>query len=132
MAIRYTLGKNERLKREQHIQTLFRTGKAFSVFPLRVIWLLLPLDKELSPVRAGFSASKRNFKKAVSRNRIKRLMREAWRLQQYQLTVPEGMQLQLFLIFTDKALPDYDTLFAAVGKGIIQLQKAIGGVTPHA
>lgn len=127
MPIRYTLGANERLKRMQHIETLFRTGKAFSVFPLRVIYTLVPRGNEEFPCRAGFSVSKKKFKKAVDRNHTKRRMREAWRLQKHELTaIPEGQQLHLFLIYTAPTLPDYPVIAAAVGKAISQLGKQLG------
>lgn len=127
MAARYTLRAGERLKREQHIKALFQNGKALSVFPVRVIWLLAAPDGR-SPVRAGFSAPKKRFRHATDRNRIKRLLREAWRLQQPALypCLPEEKQLQLFLLYTGKALPDYDEVYRTVGKCILQLQKALG------
>ncbi len=126
MAKRYTLGSDSRLKREQHIETLFRTGKAFSVFPLRVVWLLQPLGEESSVKRAGFSVPKKKFKRAVDRARIKRLLRESWRLQQHELSIPEGQQLHLFLLFTDATLPDYQPVFTAVGKAIAKLKTLLG------
>ncbi len=124
---RHTLGAGSRLKREQHIQTLFRSGKAFSVFPVRVVWLLTERGTEPSATRVGFSAPKKKFKRAVHRARIKRLLREAWRLQQHELTaaIPEGKQLQLFLLFTDAALPEYASVYEAVRIVIGRLKEVI-------
>lgn len=127
MAIRYTLGKDERLKREQHIETLFRSGKAFSVFPLRIIWQDTTRGTERTPLRAGFSVPKKRFRKATDRNRVKRLLREAWRLNKHQLLphIPPAMQLHLFLIFSDGTLPDRDKVEEAIRKGIARIQTAL-------
>jgi ribonuclease P protein component len=76
-------------------------------------------EKELAtPLQAGFSASSRNFKKAVDRNRIKRLMREAYRLQKNPLQEAlqaKQKQLALFFIYTGKELPDYKTVSEKIG-----------------
>lgn len=101
---------------------MFREGKTFAYHPLRAYYLYqTPAGttdeagwvKERGtepPVQFGCGVSKKNFKKATDRNRIKRLMREAYRLQQLPLLgLMEGRKsrLKLFIIFTGRELPSY-------------------------
>ena len=83
MPHRFRFPKAERLKSRKQIDLLFAGGKAFSVFPVRTIYRFHTAEK--GSLKAGFTASKKHFKKAVDRNRIKRLLREAYRLQKQEL-----------------------------------------------
>jgi len=77
--LKYSFNKSEKLKSKTLIDTLFKEGKSVSAFPLRLVYM--PLDQSDSVLsKAGVSVSKRDFKRAVDRNRIKRLIREAYRL----------------------------------------------------
>lgn len=80
--MRYTFSEEERLKKKNLITELFSSGKSASVFPLKMIYLEFDHSSPFK-IQAGVSVSKRNFKKAVDRNRIKRLMREAYRKNKY-------------------------------------------------
>jgi ribonuclease P protein component len=126
---RYTFKTYERLKRRKHIDTLFSLGKAYSVFPVTIKYLLVEREAgEPSTLKAGFSVSKKKFKHAVDRNRIKRLLREVWRLNKHLLSnTPVTHQLHLFLIYTDKELPKYETIEASVLKCIGKLQNVVAG-----
>jgi ribonuclease P protein component len=75
-----TLGKKERLKSRKLIGRLFEEGTSIKNFPFRLVYLSTEITSVFS-VKASFSVPKRNFKKAVDRNRIKRLIREAYRLE---------------------------------------------------
>jgi len=103
--------KQEHLKSRKKIQALFQKGEAFSVFPLRLLYL-----KETGtavPPQVGFSVPSRRFKKAVDRNRIKRLLREAYRHQKQDLLLylkNKDLSLHLFFIYTGKEIPDYPFL----------------------
>ena len=121
--MRYTFKAHERLKREQHIDTLFHKGKAFSVFPLKFIHITAPLFVGGAPVQVGFSVPKKKFRHSVDRHRIVRLMREAWRLHKHLLyeALPMEKQLHVFLIFTNKDAPDYETVKGSVVKGMQKL-----------
>jgi ribonuclease P protein component len=119
------LPRHEKLKSRSDIDALFQRGQRFSVYPVLTWYRSAPADGK-GGLEAGFSCSKKHFKKAVDRNRAKRLMREAWRLQKSTLlsfVQENGLQLQVFLIFLDKTLPDYETIYAAIGKSIQQLKK---------
>ncbi len=75
---RYTFSKDEKLKSKKLIDRLFARGKGISANPVRLVYLVEESDRQ-NPL-ALFTVSKKNFKKAVDRNRIKRQMREIYRL----------------------------------------------------
>ena len=79
-----TLHKAERLNRKKVIEKMFAGGsRSFSLFPLRVVWM--PVEDLGAPVSILVSVSKRRFKRAVKRNRVKRRVREAYRLNKQPL-----------------------------------------------
>ena len=113
---RFTLGKDERLKSRKQIEKLFAEGKSFAVNPFRVYFIVngqLSMVNSGSYLQFGVGVSNRNFKRAVDRNRIKRLTREAWRLQKNELSEKvktTQKQLNVFFIYTGKELPDFTTV----------------------
>jgi ribonuclease P protein component len=112
----FTLGKEERLKSRKQIEQLFDKGKSFVVAPFRIYFIVnseSPIQKDESRLKFGTGVSAKNFKKAVDRNRIKRLTREAWRLQKNEIrekTSETQKQLNVFFIYTGKELPDFTTV----------------------
>jgi ribonuclease P protein component len=74
-----TFKKGERLSRKKTIEQLFSKGKKFYVPGFKVVWIPYPLEDGF-PAQILISVSKRNFKRAVDRNLLKRRIREAWRL----------------------------------------------------
>lgn len=71
--------KKEKLKSKKLIDQLFEEGQSVSAFPLRLVYLQTTFNDDVI-AKTGVSVSKRNFKKAVDRNRVKRLLREVYRL----------------------------------------------------
>ena len=116
MRKQFTLGKEERLKSRKQIEQLFDKGKSFVVAPFRIYFIVnheLPIQKGENELKFGIGVSAKNFKKAVDRNRIKRLTREAWRLQKNEIakkTKEVQRQLNVFFIYTGKELPDFTTV----------------------
>ena len=99
MVKQFTLGKQERLKSRKAIEQLFKDGQRFTSTPYRVFY-----KKAGKPeLQFGAGVSSKNFKKAVDRNRVKRLMREAYRLQKNNLQKhlkDRNTGLNLFFNFT--------------------------------
>ena len=109
---RYTFKKEEKLKSRKTIEQLFKEGKSFSVFPFRILWEIKEANS--SPLQTGFAVSSKHFKKAVDRNRIKRLMREAYRLQKNDLQnhlTQQQKQVVVFFIYVGNELPEYPFIF---------------------
>ena len=76
--MRFTLGREEKLKSKKAIELLFAEGSRVKVYPLQLVFLKNEHYSE-SPIKVGFSVPKRSIKLAVNRNRIKRMMREVYR-----------------------------------------------------
>jgi len=111
MPDKFTLGKNERLKHRKIIDQVFNEGKSITLFPLKIHYMFCQTLTE--PLQAGFTVSSRQFKKAVDRNRIRRLLREAYRLQKVSLqeTLQKNQQqLALFVIYIGKELPEFQLI----------------------
>jgi ribonuclease P protein component len=109
VAKKFTLGKNERLKSRKIIEELFSKGQRFMVSPFRVFYL-----PAAASLQCGVAVSSKNFKKAVDRNRIKRQVREAYRLQKtalQQKLKEKNTGLSIFLVYTGKELPEYQLLY---------------------
>ena len=120
---RYFFRKADKLKSRKTIDELFSKGNSFSNFPFKVIWL--PKNKEAS-LQVAVGVSSRNFKKATERNRIKRLMKEAYRLQKEKLQVQlqqQDQQLSVFILYMGKELPEYEVVFEKIGTIINRLIK---------
>ncbi|MCY7293706.1 MAG: ribonuclease P protein component [Ferruginibacter sp.] len=122
MAKQFTLGKEERLKSRKQTELLFSEGKKFTIAPFRVHYSFSKVEK--TSLQFGAGVSKRNFKKAVDRNRIKRLMREAYRLQKIILRKKleeKNIGLNIFFIYTGKELPVYKEVYEKTGKVLDKL-----------
>ena len=95
----YGLPKQRRIKRQKIFEALVREGRSAFVYPFKAVYLPGELPEPV-PWQVGFAVSKRRFRKAVHRNRIKRLMREAFRLNQHIL---EGIPpTAILLIYVSK------------------------------
>ncbi|MFV0237963.1 MAG: ribonuclease P protein component [Flavobacteriales bacterium] len=117
MLERYTLGKNEKLKSKKNIDKLFSDGKSFVQHPVRIVYIK---NQSLSANQVAFSVSKRNFKLAVDRNRIKRLMREAYRLNKHDLN-QKG--IHIIFIYTDIKMKSYPIIERSIKKILTTLQQ---------
>lgn len=107
--------KTERLHGQKTIDSLFSNGEKWACYPFRIVLEMAKDHSEISPVRFLISVGKRNFKKAVDRNLIKRRTREAYRLNKHRLldlfsihsSELEGRKLVVGFIYIGKQIEPY-------------------------
>lgn len=128
--------KSQHLCGEVVISQLFREGKTFLVFPLRVVYRVMPRDVETqyiasskrATVKVLTSVPKKQFKHAVDRNRFKRLIRETYRLQKCELVDAldaRGLVMDVAFTAVHNQIPKFDYLKTRMAK-ILQTLKEQG------
>ncbi len=112
--ISYSFNKAERLCSKTLINNLFSKGnRVITQFPFRVLWQFIPNNPEQYPAQVMFSVGKRNFPNAVHRNRIKRQMRELYRIRKhllYQLLEQKQKSLVISITFQGKSIMQHEEL----------------------
>ena len=102
--------KSERLCSSSLIECLFAKGAKLFVFPFSVRYMLVPTASLPQPVQLLVVAPKRKLRHAVDRNRVKRLVRECYRVRKhalYQAVDASGMRLLLSIVYVQGAPIDF-------------------------
>jgi len=115
----FTFSKDEKLKSRKVIDQLFTEGKSVTKFPVKLFYI--PLDEAHSEhlqkanySQAAFAVPKRNFKLAVTRNRVKRQMREAYRLHKHLLSPHDGKNFAFLFLYISKDKPQSAPLDSSI------------------
>jgi ribonuclease P protein component len=125
---RETFKKAERLCSKKEIEKLFENGKSFFYPPFVIVWSLTDSDIPF-PAQVAFSVSKKGFKLAVTRNLIKRRMREAYRKNKsvlYEFLLSSGKKVVFTIIYKESTVVDYVTIETATKELISKLIKTLG------
>ena len=115
-----TFGKSERLCSKKSIKELFNRGSSFYIFPFKVIFLPNP-DQNINKPQLLITVPKRTFKKAVDRNKIKRRIREAYRLNKKHLIVTTDSSLMIAYIYTAKESLEYQLIHEKLKESLLRL-----------
>ncbi len=113
----FSFKKGEKLKSKKVLGKMFQEGQSFGMFPLRLIWLKMETPLSEYPVQFTLSVPKRAFPKAAHRNRMRRRVREAWRLNKHwlyrKLENQEG-QFAFMVLYTAKEPFDFEKIEGAM------------------
>ena len=126
MAATEGLPKYERICKDNDIQALFDKGRGVSVYPYRVIYLFHQDESRPVTVRLLVSVSKKRFHHAVNRNRVKRLMREAWRKSKaplYEICERDTISVDVALVYTATVIHSYEEMLAKTQKVVQEIVK---------
>lgn len=106
--MKFTYPKNEKLKQRKLIDKLFTQGKSVAKYPLRLVFM--EVENTEQPFQLSVSVSKKYFKNAVDRNRFKRLLREAYRLNQHILKENNSKSYIFMFFYQTKEILSFEEI----------------------
>ena len=124
---RLTFKKKERLKSRSTIQALFDTNQNLKNYPFKLVWMIVP-SSGTSMVKAGVSVSKRNHRSAVTRNFIKRRMRECYqtnKLDLYQSIDGKNIELSFMLIYLSSEIVPFTEFEQKIKQLLFRLSEKV-------
>ncbi|HMU44904.1 MAG TPA: ribonuclease P protein component [Chitinophagaceae bacterium] len=127
MSGKFSLGKKERIKSRKLIEEIFKSGKRFSEGSYRVFYTIRKNDASNLQFATGVSG--KVFKRAVDRNKIKRLTRETWRMQKQDLLSKfknNKSGLYVFITYTGNEIPAYQEVYKMINNIIKKLNEITG------
>lgn len=126
--VSHSFRKGEKLCSLKLMGDIFLSGNSFLCYPLRVVWKKQDTLPSESPAQVAFSVPKRQFKHAVDRNHLKRLLRESYRLQKselYETLIQNNTRIALSIIYIAKEDLPYAKIYPAVTKVISKLKSLL-------
>lgn len=105
----YKYSKKDKLKSKKQIEELFTNGQSVMAYPLLIKYNKTQFNDN-AILKAGVSVSKRNFKRAVDRIRIKRLLREVYRLNKPHYFKTLSTSHAIMILYIGKEMPEFLSL----------------------
>ena len=137
LSTQFTYQKKDKLKSRKQTQFLFAKGQSMNAFPIKLIYTIETLESVESPasgtLQAGVGAPSRTFRKAVARNRVKRLLREGYRLERpafIEAAVIKGLRINLFFLYTDATVISQKEMQEKIKQLLSRLSEKIN-ITPR-
>jgi len=116
--------RKEKLKSKKLIEQLFAKGNSVSNYPIKLIYLKTELPFDV-PIQAGVTVPKKKFQSAVKRNRIKRLMRESYRLNKPLVFNNSKGTFAFLFLYLGKEMPDYILVDKSLKAALHKFKKKI-------
>lgn len=122
----HSFKRGERLKSRKIIGTLFSQGHSFGQYPLRLIWKEIEANPKGFPIQCTVSVAKKKFPKAADRNRIRRKVKEAYRLNKhwvYEALEQENTQYAFMILYVAKEPLPFEIIEQAMKKMLTRFLK---------
>ena len=126
MTAKEGLPKYERICKENDIEVLFKKGEGFTAYPFRVVFRFFRDPIRPVTCRLLVSVSKKRFHHAFKRNRVKRLMREAWRKNKsplLEMCQQDNISLDVALVYNATLVHSYQEMFDKTKKAVNEIVK---------
>lgn len=133
MSSQFTFQKKDKLKSRKQTQFLFAKGQSMNAFPIKLIYTIE--SNEPGSLQTGVGAPSRTFRKAVARNRVKRLLREGFRLERPDFLTSSASALNkfrvnLFFLYTDATVISQKEIQEKIKQLLSRLSEKINSTSP--
>lgn len=122
--VKRTFPRSSRLKSSQLIKDVVHQRQSLFSFPIKCFYTVQKESSEV-PSKVAFLVSKKRFRHAVDRNRVKRLLREVYRLNNQDFTFPDNISVTMCWMFVGVELPSYEQVEAAARNILKEMQSIV-------